>query len=80
MSGMDREQAWDAIHALLPVGWRVGPPTYDPAARRWEVVAIGPTRGSRRAAPPAYVIGEGADELAALEDLAERLAANPDAP
>jgi len=80
MSGMDREQAWAAILDRLLPGWRVSQPSYDPAARRWEVVAMGPTRGSRRAAPPAYIIGEGPDELAALEDLAERLAANPDAP
>ena len=60
MSGYRTAGAWALPHTIPP--------------RRWEVVAMGPSRGSRRAAPPAYVIGEGPDDLAALEDLAERLA------
>jgi hypothetical protein len=38
-------------------------------------VAIGPKLGGRRGGPPASIIGVGLDELAALRDLAERLAA-----
>jgi hypothetical protein len=70
----DREARWNAILDRLPPGWRVSPPSYDPGARRWEAVAIGPSRGSRRSPPPAYIIGTGPDELAALRDLARRLA------
>ena len=70
----EREATWDAILDRLPRGWRVSQPSYDPGARRWEAVAVGPTRGGRRSPPPAYVIGTGPDELAALRDLAARLA------
>lgn len=68
----DRERAWDLVHARLPAGWHVGPPSYDPRRHRWEIVARSPKPPGRRAVP-AYVIGEGEDELAALDNLAERL-------
>ena len=68
----DREAAWAAILARLPACWRCTGPSYDPGRGRWEAVAIGPKLGGRRGAPPATVIGEGPDELAALRDLAER--------
>jgi hypothetical protein len=70
----DREQAWDAILGRLPPDWRVTAPGYDPGRGRWEAVAIGPKVGDRRGPAPGTVIGEGPDELAALRDLAERLA------
>jgi hypothetical protein len=66
----DREQACER----LPAGWRTAPPTFDPATRLWSVTALGPKLGGRRGAPPATVTGEGPDELAALHDLADRLA------
>ena len=67
----------NAIHDALPDRWRVGPPTYDPATRRWQVAAIPPNRGRRKVwVKPEYVIGTGDDELAALKDLAERLLAS----
>jgi hypothetical protein len=72
----DREAAWSAIHDRLPPRWRVGPPSYDPATRRWEVAAIPPNRGRRKVwVRPEYVIGTGADELEALQDLATKLSA-----
>jgi hypothetical protein len=70
----NREQAWDAIHERMPARWRVTSPSYDPGRGRWEAVAIGPKVGGRRGPAPGTVIGEGPDELAALRDLAERLA------
>lgn len=73
MSGMDHEQAWDAIHDGLPPGWRVTAPSFDPATHLWTVTARSPNRGGRRAPPPDYVIGEGPDELAALQALVRRL-------
>lgn len=74
MPGMtDRTDAWDAVLERLPPRWRTGPPSYDPAAHRWEVAAIGPKLGGRHSPPPEAVIGAGPDELAALRDLAERL-------
>ncbi len=48
-------------------------PSYDPGRRLWRVTALGPKRGGRHRPPPANTTGEGVDELAALEDLAERL-------
>jgi hypothetical protein len=69
----DREQAWDAILGRLSAGWRVMPPSHDPARGRWEAVAIGPKVGGRRGPAPLTIIGTGPDELAVLEDLAERL-------
>ena len=69
----DRERTWSLIHDLLPDGWRVGPPGFDPATRLWEIVARSPSKGSRRAPPPDYVIGTGSDELEALRHLARRL-------
>ena len=68
----DREAACTAVMDALPDGWRTGPPTYDPGRHRWEVVAIGPKPPGRQSRPT-YVIGEGPDEIAALEDLAARL-------
>ena len=71
---MERDQAWDLIHERLRAGGRVGPPTLDPATRRWTVAAIGPTVGGRRGPAPLAIIGVGADKLEALRDLGERLA------
>jgi predicted AAA+ superfamily ATPase len=48
----ERERLWSAIHKLLPPGWRVGPPTHDPAITRWEIVAMSPTAGGRRGKVP----------------------------
>jgi len=70
-----REVVWNAAHEALPAGWRVGPPTYDPARRQWSVTARSPTPGRRRAA--ATVSGTGEDELAALSDLDARLRGTP---
>lgn len=71
-----REAAWSAIHDRLPPRWRIGPPTWDPGARRWEVVAMSPNRGRRKVwEPPEYVTGSGDSEVAALEDLVAHLAA-----
>jgi hypothetical protein len=68
----DRKAAWAAVTDLLPDGWHVGPPNYDPARHRWEVVVRSPKPPGRRARPT-YVVGEGPNEVAALEDLAARL-------
>ena len=68
----DREQAWDAILKRLPAGWRTTKPSYDPGRHVWEAAAIGPKLGGRRGGPPATIIGQGPDELAALRDLADR--------
>lgn len=73
MSGMDRTEAWDAILARLPAGWRVSQPSFDPGRHLWEAVAVGPKVGGRHGPAPATVIGEGTDELGSLQDLAARL-------
>jgi hypothetical protein len=70
----NREQEWDVIHERLTACWRTAPPTFAPATRLWSATALGPKLGGRRGGPPATVTGEGPDELAALMDLAERLA------
>ena len=72
MPESDHDDAWQAVHDRLADRWRVGPPTYDPGRRRWEVVAMSP-KPKGRGRPPTYIIGEGSDELAALWDLANRL-------
>lgn len=72
----EREAAWAAVMDRLPPGWRVGPPTFDPGRHRWEIVARSPKPPGRRTNPE-YVIGEGDDELAALEDLAAKLGDRP---
>lgn len=64
-----RERAWSDIHDLLPDGWPVGPPSYDPGHRRWNVTAISPMY-SGRSRPPAVITGHGEDELPALTELA----------
>jgi hypothetical protein len=71
-----RERAWNDIHDLLPGGWRVGPPSFDPGRNRWRVTAVSP-KYSGGLRPPATVTGEGRDddegELEALTDLAIQL-------
>jgi hypothetical protein len=69
---IDREAAWAAVMDQLPAGCHVGPPSYDPGRHRWEIVARSPKPPGRQSRP-AYVVGEGPDEVAALEDLAARL-------
>ena len=70
-----REEAWAAVVPRLPSGWRIDGPAYDPVMRSWQVEAHSPmpSRLSRKRA--ASIIGVGADENAALLDLAEQLAA-----
>lgn len=74
MAADPRHRAWDDIHGLLPVGWHVGPTTYEPGRRRWTVVARGPNTGNRLR-PPQTIAGEGEDELHALTELALALRA-----
>src|SRR5215210_656540 len=70
------ERAWDDIHDLLPDGWQVGAPSFDPGQETWRVIAIPPEHGG-----PlwllATVTGEGKDEdegeLEALTDLSIKL-------
>lgn len=64
----------DSREAAVRLAHRTAPPTFDPAARLWSVTALGPKLGGQRGPGPATVTGEGPDELAALRDLAERLA------
>ena len=71
----EREGIGSLILDRLPAGWRCTAPSFDPGRGLWEAVAIGPKLGGRHGAPPSTVTGEGPDELAALRDLAERLAA-----
>jgi hypothetical protein len=71
----DRELAWAELLEVLPPGWRTGRPSFDPAATRWEVSAIGPKHGGRRGPPPESVDGRGSDEAAAVRDLVDRLRA-----
>jgi hypothetical protein len=49
--------------------------TYDPGRHAWSVTAHGPLPGRSKA--PQIVTGTGADEVAALHDLDDRLRAVP---
>ncbi len=60
-----RHRAWDDIHAALPDGWHVSPPSYDPGQHAWTVVARSPQPVGRHGRPE-YLEGQGEDELAAL--------------
>ena len=65
----DREAAWDAVHEGMPVGWTVGPPTFDPGVPGWQSPPLSPLQPPQ-AAPRT---GSGADETAALQSLDDRL-------
>jgi hypothetical protein len=68
-----REAAWDAVHEAVPARWRVGRPSFDPAADgRWSVTAID-RRQAGRGKVPSSVTGFGKSEAAALHDLDDRL-------
>ncbi len=41
------EEAWDAIHAVLPAGWYVGRPSEHPERRGWIMYAFDPTERPR---------------------------------
>ena len=69
----DREAAWDALRKALPMGWRTGPPSYNPATPLLELVALGPKTGGRHGPPPESVMGTGSAEAAAVRDLEARL-------
>jgi len=71
----DREDAWSAVHEALPARWRVGPPSYDPGRGAWSVSAVGPHPG--RGKIPTSITSFGADEVAALRDLDDRLRGAP---
>lgn len=70
-----RNESWDAVHEALPARWAVGPVTLDPGARQWIITARGPHPGRGKA--PQTVSGTGADEIAALRDLDDRLRGVP---
>lgn len=77
-----REAAWDAVHEALPARWCVGMPSFDPGVVRpdryrgaWSVTARGPHPG--RGKTPQTLTGTGADEVAALRDLDDRLRGVP---
>src|SRR4051794_19512527 len=71
----DRDAAWDAVHAALPAGWTVGPPTFDPGVPGWSVTARSVHYSRHR--PPQTVTGTGVDEIAALRALDDRLRGVP---
>ena len=73
--GDARETAWPAVHEALPARWHVGPVSFDPGRHAWSVSAHGPLPGRGKA--PEFVSGSGADEVAALRDLDDRLRAVP---
>jgi hypothetical protein len=56
------------VHGLLPDGWLVGRPSFDPGRHAWSVTAGSP-KYSGRLRSPATITGRGEDELAALTDL-----------
>ena len=70
-----REDVWSAILEALPARWHVGPVTYNPGRYAWSVTAHGPLPG--RGKVPEFVSGSGADEVAALRDLDDRLRGVP---
>ena len=41
------EEAWDAIHAVLPAGWYVGRPSEHPEPREWIMYAFDPSERPR---------------------------------
>lgn len=65
---MTTERAWNGVHAALPTGWHVGPPTYDPENHQGTVTARSPGPGRRK--PPETITRTGEDEKAALTYLA----------
>ena len=69
----DREAAWWRLHDALSPGWRVGELTYDPATAEYVVAAMSPRPQGRGRPPERVVEGRGADELAAVNALAELL-------
>jgi len=66
----ERETAWAEVTAVLPTGWVVIPPVYDPAARLWRVYARD-VRGAPREYEP-RAEADGTDEATALRLLAAR--------
>jgi len=66
------EAAWDAVHEALPVGWRVGLPSYSPEDHGWTVSAVN-ERTTCRGKHPQTVTGTGEAEIASLRDLDDRL-------
>jgi hypothetical protein len=68
----ERERTWFRLHDALPLGWRAGPASYDPARHCWTVAAWSPV-GGRRHPPKETLMGSGVDELGAVTDLAMTL-------
>ena len=65
-----RDAARAEVYAVLPTGWVVTPPVYDPHIRMWRVSARD-LRGAPREYQP-WEEGVGADEATALRALAQR--------
>lgn len=70
MSEDARDAAWAEVYAILPIGWVVIPPVYDPDAHLWRVYARD-VRGAPREYQP-WEEAVGADEATALRVLAAR--------
>jgi hypothetical protein len=65
-----REAAWAEVSAVLPSGWVVIPPVYDPESQMWRVSARD-LRGAPREYQP-WEEAVGSDEATALRALAAR--------
>jgi len=72
---MDRNEAYDAILDRLPPSLALRPHDARPGDQAVVHRRHRSEEGGRRGPPPASVEGTGADEVAALVDLAQRLAA-----
>ena len=68
-----RDEAWLALNAALPPGWRVSLWTFDPAGGRCTVAARGPWSGGRP--HDNFIVGRGTDDLAAMWSLVAGLKA-----
>ncbi len=65
-----RDVAWAEVFAVLPTGWMVTPPVFDPESHLWRVCARD-LRGALASTSRAGVV-VGADEATAVQVLAAR--------
>jgi len=70
MSDDERDAAWAELSAVLPTGWAVFPPVFEPDIGMWHVYARD-LRGAPREYQP-WEDGVGADEATAVRTLAQR--------
>ena len=71
--GSDLEATWDALHAVLPIGWYVGRPSYHFERDEWLLYAFDPSERAVVGVPSREWTAAASTEVGVVREMARCL-------